>query len=369
MPKNNSEKELEQDLLDYLLDKSEDLKARRKGTLAAKVATAFAREKIFFNELETILSGTFKNKFPVPKYNPKSKHKTERVVNAMLSDLHYGSDISAKETGVSYGKIEEARRTASVVKQIADYKCQYRGESKLNLLLMGDLIENRMHGQTSSAPVAEQVARAIYMLSQSIEYLSYQYPLGVNVYCVPGNHDRLDSKGERTIDEKYNSLAFIIYKSLKIAFKDYKNIIFIIPQTPWVVINNFGNLGYITHGDGILNAGNPGKNINIANITKQINTINAAIGRKSKEFSLFGIGHLHLGVMMKLPGWVTLLINGALVPANAYANHIGIMEANTGQWLFESTKDHIVGDSRFMEVNEEDDINTSLDSIIKPYED
>jgi hypothetical protein len=64
----------------------------------------------------------------------------------------------------------------------------------------------------------------------------------------------------------------------------------------------------------------------------------------------------------------TFVTNGALVPANAYAQSLGILRSNCSQTLFESTADHVLGDVRFISVGPEQDKDGSLDQIIRPFE-
>ena len=59
--------------------------------------------------------------------------------------------------------------------------------------------------------------------------------------------------------------------------------------------------------------------------------------------------------------------NGCLIPPDPFAVSIGITENTCGQWLFESVKGHIVGDSRFVTVDEHTDRDRKLDRVITPF--
>jgi len=141
-----------------------------------------------------------------------------------------------------------------------------------------------------------------------------------------------------------------------------------IPLTPYYTYEAFDQLGFVTHGDTVLQPGYPNKSINVSGITQQINSINAAAGRSGgREFSLFAVGHVHVGSLTHLPGGAVFMSNGCLVPPDAYAVSIGILETACGQWVWESVPGHIVGDARFVTVDERTDKDEKLDQIIKPF--
>jgi hypothetical protein len=71
--------------------------------------------------------------------------------------------------------------------------------------------------------------------------------------------------------------------------------------------------------------------------------------------------------MVHLPGGATIITNGCLIPPDAYANSINITDTECGQWLWESVPGFIVGDSRYIKVNQKHDQMSSLDQIIHPY--
>src|SRR5690606_4717458 len=132
---------------------------------------------------ETVFSGRVK-----PYNPPKSKAKIKRALFLTLSDLHFGADIRSEETGhLSYGKVEEARRFAEVIKQTIEYKPQYRKETELHVNLLGDIIQHKLHDPQDAAPVSEQVCRAIHLLSQGISQLGENFGK-VIVHCATGNH-------------------------------------------------------------------------------------------------------------------------------------------------------------------------------------
>lgn len=309
-------------------------------------------------------------KIKLPKFTPykqiKAK-KVDRAVNVILSDLHIGSDVKKEETGgLDFGKKEESRRLARITKEILDYKPQYRDCTKLNVYLLGDLVQMNLHDPRDGAPAAEQVARAIYLISQSLSHFTESFP-EVTVYCATGNHGRLQSRHKtRAVNQKWDSIETIIYYALKQIFAKQKSIKFVIPKTPFVTVDVFGSKFFLTHGDTVFKPGYPGQSIKIGHLENQINKINATLP-DSQEYAVFAVGHVHTASMTHLSNGAVMITNGAMVPSDEFAVSIGLLENVCGQYLFESVKGFPVGDSRFIKVSEKDDKDKSLDRIITPW--
>ena len=84
------------------------------------------------------------------------------------------------------------------------------------------------------------------------------------------------------------------------------------------------------------------------------------------RFDLGFWGHFH-DPMSKPFKSCHVITNGALVPPNGHARAAGYANA-CGQWLWESVEGHIVGDNRYLYVGKTDDVDATLDEIVKPYE-
>lgn len=291
----------------------------------------------------------------------------ERYVNLVLSDLHFGSDIIGKRTGgQSFGPVEESRRFTLIVKNTCEYKLDHRKESKLRVLLLGDIIQNQLHDKRDGDLLALQAARAIHLLIQGISTLANEFP-EVEVHCVTGNHGRFtEVHQKRAVLHKFNSLETVIYYAVKSACASLKNVTFHIPETPFAAIDQFGHRIFATHGDTVLTPGNPGKAIKIESLEHQINRINATLP-DAQEYGVFIVGHVHIPSLTYLPNGAIMMTNGCLLPVDEFAVSIGLMEQRSGQWLFESTPEYIVGDCRLLRVPKETDTNEALDRIIKPW--
>lgn len=291
---------------------------------------------------------------------------TKRVLNLVLSDLHYGADLLIDEVGVSYGKIEEARRTAAIFDQLVRYKEEFRSDTELEILILGDIFQNQLHDMRDGAVLAEQACRAIHLLSQGIAY-SAQFFKKVRVRCATGNHGRNKGRhAERATYQKWDSIETIVYYAIKQACSNLANVEFFIPKTQFFVYEVFGKKVYATHGDTALNVGYPGKAIRVEQIEGRVNKLNAALS-DTNEYSVIVVGHVHVGSMTQLSNGSTVLTNGALIPPDHFAVSIGIPESVCGQWIFESLPGMPMSDVRFVRVSTQDDSNGKLDQIIRPW--
>ena len=347
-------------------DLSSIVKLKAKNSYLSKLETKLGQRELFeASIIEAIKS------LKVPKiqtFKIKKKVKISREVTLVLSDLHFGSDIKKEEAGShNYGPNEEARRFAKVIKETIEYKTQYRKETKLNLLLLGDLIQGDLqHDPRDGAPLTEQICRAIHLLTQGLNQLINSFP-EVTVYCNTGNHGRRVARHKgRAVHSKWDSYETVIAYALKQIFANVKNVKFNIPKTPYTTFEIFGQKVFATHGDTVLNPGYIGKAINTGSLEGQINKINATL-KDADEYKVWIVGHIHVGSIVHLSNGSTLITNGALCPTDEFAVSIGLLESCSGQMLFESVKDYPVGDVRYIKVSSKEDDDQELEKIIKPY--
>jgi hypothetical protein len=340
-----------------------------KATVANKRTKNEITTQLVLNDLEKYVDKLFGNyKWELPKKLVKaSVPNITREATLALTDLHFGSDLSGEECPLAYGKVEEARRLSKVIKETCNFKRQYRANTQLNVLLGGDIIEGNLHDPRTGAPAAEQLARGIWYLEKAIKILASEFPV-VKVYCTSGNHGRnAERHPKRAVDGKWDSWETLIYYSVKRACSGLTNTTFFIPKTPYVAYPCVGKWCFLTHGDTVLNAGSPGKIINVRNIQEQVNKINAA-KPEGHEYSLYICGHVHVGAAVRLQGnKKALVVNGCLVPPSGFSTSLGYFDGNCGQSLWESVENHLLGDYRFLEVDESTDKDTSLDSIIPAW--
>jgi hypothetical protein len=297
-----------------------------------------------------------------------SKEEPGRVVNLALSDLHFGADLDGREVPHVYGSKEEARRLASVILRVCEFKTDYRKESRLVVWLGGDIIQGKIHDPQASLALAEQFADAVWLLRQALVILAGKYP-SVEVLCSTGNHDRNTARHQdRATSSKWDSFATQIYVALKAGVSHIKNISVCIPRTPHVEYHPFGHQRvYATHGDTCINPGNPGKSINIRLLETQMATRNnGEVAAGQKPYGLFVVGHVHTGSLTHLAS-ADLITNGCLIPPDPYGDSIGYSNMKNGQYLWESTMSRLVGDSRFLDVDQTTDKDADLDKLVVPW--
>lgn len=334
-----------------------------------KVSAALGREIFFLQKFDEICEARFKGTFKPSAYALKKSHKeTKRYINTLWSDLHIGSDLDPREVPLKFGAVEEARRMASIAVQVAEYKTQYRDVTDLNIFLLGDIIEGKLHDILAAASRAEQVTRAIHVLSQAIAFTAQHFKK-VTVWCNPGNHERNKERHpERAMGGKWDSDATIIYAALKIALKTLTNVEFKIPRTPYIEVPVFDKWMFGTHGDTMLNVGYPGTTINVRKANVETAKINATNARgKGYEFDLFFVGHVHIASTVELDAGGTFMTNGCLVPPSPFEVNKNSLHHTTKQWIWESVKDFVLGDMRKADVGLKQDKDASLDKIVEPW--
>lgn len=320
---------------------------------------------LLMRRIEEVVAKMPKMKATPYKAKGKPKKQDKRTLSLVLSDLHFGSDLTMAEHKHNFGPIEEARALAYVVENVCSYKLEHRENTELVVNILGDIIENELHGSGSMAPIHLQTARAIWLLMQAVTKFSENFPSVVVNFAV-GNHGRdIAVHKSRATDSKWNAVESTIYYAIKMACKGLKNVTFNQPLTPWVEYAAQGHNVYATHGDTNLNPGNVGSKIDVSRIEGQINKINASLN-DNEEYSVFVVGHVHQALMTALSNGAYFIANGALTPPNGYAQSLNIMESQQIQVMFETTPEHAVGDFRFIRV-EGYEKRSALDKIIQPF--
>jgi hypothetical protein len=271
---------------------------------------------------------------------------------------------------MKYGVTEEARRMASIVLQLSEYKTAHRDETDLNIYLMGDIVEGKLHDILAAAPRAEQIARAIHILSDAIAFLSLHFKK-ITVINNGGNHDRDKSRHlERANSAKWDGDATIIAVAVKAALRNLKNVTVSIPRTQYIEVPIFDKWVFGTHGDTMLNVGYPGTNINVKKANVETAKINSTSQRSiGREYEAFFVGHVHVASTVELDAGGTFITNGCLVPPSPFEVSKNSLHHTAGQWLWESVPGFVLGDMRLMKVGAKQDQDTSLDKIIAPWSD
>jgi hypothetical protein len=324
-----------------------------------------ARDTLFVSQVEAAAS--LLPKVAPSGYSVKKNHEPiQRALNLIISDTHFHALLDDREVPYRYGPVEEARRLAKVVLETAEYKVQYRAHTELNVNIIGDIIQGKLHDPADAAPLALQIAAAAHLLTQAIAFLAAHFPK-VTVRCATGNHGRNVARHrDRATTQKWDSNETHLYISLKHALSNLKNVTVEIPKTPYFSYKVFDKRIFGTHGDNVLNPGNPGQAIKTGMLEQQVNRINAALP-DDQEYAVFFCGHVHIGSLVHLPNGSTMITNGCLIPSDSYGTSLGLFEVTCGQTLFESVKGFAAGDYRFIYVDQNTDKDKSLDEVVKPY--
>ncbi len=339
-----------------------------------KLEKKYGTDEFFLEELKiTIFEALNQSEFKLhPKAAPsKAKSKpSSRTIVAHISDTHYGANISEKEMNHEncYNWEIAARRTALFIDQVCKYKPQYRSETDLVLAINGDIIAGQIHNQEWFVDLlTTQFAGTLSILSQAVTYAAQHFK-SIRVVCTSGNHGRNVGKADkgRATTHKWDSYESMIYVALKQVLKPYTNVEVIIPESPYAIYQVQGHTFFQTHGDTVINVGNPGNALSMKSINNQVNKVNAALDTRGEKISVLLVGHVHVPTVQLMENGCVSLINGCLSGTDPFAQSIGIFESHPTQGMCEVTKEHAVGDIRLIQLRSADK-NAELDKIIAPF--
>jgi hypothetical protein len=349
----------------YLALKSEQERRYQGRRLARSEAVHAANEGLQLRMMMQCAQEYFHDKVQPSGYARKgAKRDQPRTVVTLWSDQHFRSDLAALDNPTAYGAEEESRCFAKVVQNVLDYKSDHRNESRLLICDNGDNIDGQLgHDLRSGAPLVEQKMALLSYRAQALQALSAAYP-HVHVEWQPGNHgrDKWRHPGRATAS-KWDGHEWFLGYCLAQMCAGLPNVTFNIPFRAVSTIELYGHKFLQTHGDTEVKLGDPDTRAE-AN-EKELAKINASL-TFGHRYILGLFGHFHKGRFFP---WQSMraLFNGALVPANGHARASGYVNERRGQWLFEATKDHPIGDLRFIEVDETTDRDASLNKLIKPF--
>lgn len=290
-----------------------------------------------------------------------------RSVVLLLSDLHFGAELSDVDNPMPYRAIEESRRFEFIVRETIEFKSRYRDQSELVLLLNGDLIDGNLgHDLRDGAPLTEQKVIFWRYMSAAIGLFAQNFPR-VRVICQPGNHGRdIVRHPGRATSSKWDGHEWQMYYALSMMASGLPNVTFEIPRRAVSLVELHGSWLLLTHGDTEMKLGHPMRKAESNRI--EFAKINATeiYGRR---IDVFAHGHYHeplvtpceIGVV---PGVVS---NGMLVPPNGYARTAGYIMSPCGQYLWEAVEGFPLGDARFLAVGRAQDGDERLGSLIPPF--
>lgn len=333
--------------------------------IARSVSLLAAHEALQLRQLRELCSEYLADRVTPTGYATMKPEgfRPKRTVVQGLSDLHLGSELCPRDNPRPFTAIEEARRLEYLLRQAMDYKPQYREDSDFLLILDGDLAEGYLlHDLRDGVPLAEQKIIFWRHFRLYIGYLASAYKR-VKVVCEPGNHGRdIVRHPGRATSRKWDGHEWEMYYALSMMCSSLLNVEWDIPFKAVATVDLHGSKGLVSHGDTELKLGDPD--------TKA--SANAATLDRINSTRIYGVeydwaffGHYHKP--RYIPGRVRTLWNGALVPPNGHARGQGYINEVCGQWLWEATEGHPVGDARFIEVGPMQDHDERLGGLIPPF--
>lgn len=331
---------------------------------ARSLAIAEAHEQLSREAMIHVADRYFSAKVEPTGYarEPK-KSDAKRSVCLLLSDLHLGSELDALDEPVTFQATQEARRLEYVLRQLLDYKPQYRAQSEALVILNGDVIEGQlMHDFRSGSPLTEQKAIFWEYFRSFFGYVSQQYP-SVRVVCQPGNHgrDKVRHPGRAT-SRKWDGHEWECYYALRAMCSELRNVSWQLDFRAVSIVNLHGATLGATHGDTEVKLGHP--DAAAAKNAAVFDRINST-GLYGVEFDAWVVGHFHTGRYQ--PRKPRVIYNAMLVPPNGYARSEGHIAEPCGQFLWEAVEGYPIGDLRFVEVGLAQDNDERLGTLIKPF--
>lgn len=294
----------------------------------------------------------------------REKGKVDRATVVQFTDLHLGANLSGLSDPTTFDRVEEARRLEFVVRQAIEYKSAYRDRTKLVVILNGDVIQGQLgHDWRDGAPLTEQYVIFWKLFSQVIGIFAREFKQ-VLVVCQPGNHGRdVVRHPGRALREKWDGHEWRLYFGLREMCSALPNVEWDLQYQAVSIINLFGRNLLCTHGDTEIKIGAPYKQheANLAQLDK-INSTNLY----GCQIDGAAFGHFH--TPMHVPGTPDVIYGGMLVPPDSYARSQGHIRNSCGLWIWEAVENYVIGDSRFVKLDETQDNDESLGVLIKPAE-
>jgi hypothetical protein len=353
--------EIPQELGSYISGLAEQERRFGNRRLSRSISLAAAHAELSRQLNKQTAIQFFSAKIEPTGYALKGPGSTKkRTVVAHFSDLHLGAEMDARGNPMQFREVEEARRLEYFLRQILDYKPQYRKDSQLQVLIDGDVIDGFLqHDQRAGLPLSEQKAVFWHHFQRILALCSQQYPR-VLVECQAGNHGRNIARHPgRATEDKWDGIEWDMYFALSQMCSKLPNVSFNIPFRAVSIVSHYGQNILVTHGDTEVKLGDPD--------TKARE--NAATLDRINSTRLYGVefargvhGHFHKGRIN--PFWLS---NPALVPPNGHARGAGYIGEPCGQMLWEWTEGFPVGDIRMVEVGIAQDRDEKLGTLLPPF--
>jgi len=284
------------------------------------------------------LLGTAKlavNELDLPQWvsAPKTA-KAPGVPKLMLSDLHWGEQVRAKQIGgvnsynlaIAHARLRTVVNTTIALCQILDPAMRYPG---IVIPLGGDMVSGNIHDELAASNELNTMPTVLDLYRQLVPAIKLAADTFGNVFlpCVSGNHDR-DTKKIWSKDRNHTSFGWLLYQFLAAAFAEDKRVKFYIPDGSDALYRIYSTRYLLTHGDqfrggdGIIGPLGP-----VTRGEQKKNTRNAAVGQ---DYDVMEFGHFHKRMLTaRLRG------NGSLKGYDEYAadNNFGFEPPSQNFWM------------------------------------
>lgn len=340
------------------------VKARYIRRLEARVAS---QEYLMDQLVDAVHRGLRKYPLKVKKYNQPKRlpRDSTRAITALLSDTHFGLDISARETGTNeYNWLVASRRMSHYIESIVEH-ARVTTTKQLHLCIGGDIAQGIVYTvDKGTHPIVTQVLGSAHIIVNMLEYALHYFD-DIYVHCTPDNHMRLPSKKrDGLISQKWDSFSTMLHIILATHFRNHTRVKFNVPLTPYTVVKVFDHTFFLTHGDTVLNIPFPSKVLPVERITLEKNRLIGSGIVDSLDAIL--IGHLHTPLCMPLDAGGTLIVNGTGSGNDNYSVANGYLYNNPTQIFFTSTTQEAVDSVHPVRLAIADG-DPRYDQIIQPF--
>lgn len=276
--------------------------------------------------LDTIVGKSVKaiRKQYIPKIKIEQGKGDEEELVLLYSDLQIG--VKTPSTNM---KIigERANRLAEAVIKIVTLQRNAIEIKKLNIFMMGDMIQSediisKIDLDALECVINKQIFEgAVPITEKFLLTIAPYFPDGIDVWCVPGNHGNLGKMNAVT-----TNWDTFIYKVLKALTANYTNIRWHIEDEKFYqMVDVMSKRFLITHGDCIPRY----LNIPVYGITQRLMRWQGSLG----DFDYLCMGHFHTPIRMD---WnhTEYIINGCFVSEDQWVLKVIGMSTSPAQVLF-----------------------------------
>lgn len=242
-----------------------------------------------------------------------------------VGDVHAGEVIDIDETyGISQFDMSVVARRLSVLFSKTLYLVTLRRHA-LNIPCLivsqgGDMVSGEIHDELVKTNAEHSMISAIrtaFMLAQGIAFLAPHFER-IDVPCVTGNHGRMGKKPN--FKQRFVNWDYLVYQWEAVLLRQFKNVFFDIPKSPFMLVNAEQTRILITHGDNIKGW----MGIPWYGIERFAHRVRELLQAKNDYYDVLLLHHFHCrGDLDKASG--PIIINGSLKGGDEFS--IGSLQA------------------------------------------